>query len=322
LVCAVLLVLASCRSDLSRLQAEIPEWEPQPPVAPIYRTAPGDVLVVEYARRPPSQVYGSDYRVDAGDRLSIVFENRPEYSRDVVVRPDGKFTYFRVGDVEARGRTAGELTRHLIENLKDVVPDPTITVFVDQPESIQDDFFEMLLAGAEGASREVNVREDGTISLPLLGQMPISNLTVGEAEAAIESAYGGEGIHIRPSLNVRSLGSSRYAVLGEVAKPGTFAITPGVTVVDALASVGGSLVGADLTQVVWVTRDAAGRPSARTLDVEGFLGGIRPGQNPVLQSEDVIYVPRSTAGDVNRFIDLYVRRNMPFNFSVGAAWRL
>ena len=312
---------ASCTTDLTDNVAEIPAWDPEPFQTPLYRTAPGDVLRIEFARHLTGGDESGEYRLDAGDRLSIVFEGRPDLSRTVVIRPDGKISYFRVGEIVARDRTVEELASALLESF-DGTPNAAITIFVDDVESRQDTFFDMLLASPDGPTREVGLRSDGTASLPLLGQLELSNLTIAQAETILEDGYLDQGIGVKVSVNVRSVGANRYVVVGSVAQPGTFALGTGTTVVEALAQVGGELVGSDLTQVVWITTGSDGEPSARTLDIEAFLGGTDPSQNPMLRPKDVVFVPRSGDGDVNRFIDLYVRRNLPFNFSVGAGWRL
>jgi len=308
-----------CSSGVSERIADVPEWQPTAVEEPLYRTAPGDQLVVEYARAQPEGAYSSGYLIHAGDELSVVFESRPELSRDVLVRPDGKFSYFRVGEIEARGKSTAEMTEILTERFKGIVTNPSITVFVNRLEVAQDQFFETLLAGPGGSSREATLRSDGALSLPLVGAVPLVNLTVGDAEQRLGELYRERGIWTQVSLNVRAFGNHRYVVLGEVKNPGTFALASGVTAAEALASVGGELTSADLEQVVWITHGPGGERQVATLDLEGFLAGDAPAQNPVLRPGDVLYVPRSGIGVVNRWVDLYLRQNLPFNLAVG--WR-
>ena len=101
----------------------------------------------------------------------------------------------------------------------------------------------------------------------------------------------------------------------------TSPLTSGVTAAEALATVGGELTSADLSKVVWITQAADGERQFATIDLQGYLAGEAPGQNPFLRPGDVLYVPRSGIGDVNRFVDLYLRKNIPFNLSLGVGWR-
>ena len=42
-------------------------------------------------------------------------------------------------------------------------------------------------------------------------------------------------------------------------------------------------------------------------------------QNIRLQPYDAVYVPNSTIADINTWVDLYIRKNIPFNFGVRLA---
>ena len=77
-LCACLLTLAACKSEMTENIQALPEWEAQPIELPLYRTAPGDVLEVEFARLPAEQAYASDYTLNAGDDISIVFLQQPD----------------------------------------------------------------------------------------------------------------------------------------------------------------------------------------------------------------------------------------------------
>jgi len=300
---------------------DLPRWQPADLEQPLYRAAPGDVLVIEYARTLPADSGSSEYLIHEGDELSIVFDGRPEFSRDVLVRPDGKFSYFRIGEVDVRGKSTAEVTRILTERFASIVSNPSITVFVNRLEVAQDQFFETLLAGPGGSTRDAALRGDGAISLPLIGQVPLADLTISEAEQKLGQLYRERGIWAEVSLNVKSFGNHRCVVLGEVKTPGSFALSSGATVAEAVATVGGDLRSADLSKVVWITQGPGGERQFATVDLEGYLAGEAPAQNPYLRPGDVIYVPRSGIGDINRWVELYLRENMPFNLSVGIGWR-
>ena len=306
-------------SAMNRSQKNLPEWRPGPAEEPLYRTAPGDLLVIEYARTLPEAAYSPEYLIHPGDELSIVFESRPEFSRDVLVRPDGKFSFFRVGEIEARGKSTAQIREILTERFKDIVTNPSITVFVDKLEVAQDQFFGTLIAGPGGSTRESVVRTDGKVSLPLLGEVPLADLTMSEAEKQLDELYREHGLWAVVSLNVKTFGNHRYVVLGEVKTPGSFSLPNGITAAEAIASVGGQLSGADLGNVVWITQGPGGERHAATIDLAGFLSGKAPMQNPTLRAGDILYVPRSGIGEVNRIVDLYIRQNLPFNLAVG--WR-
>jgi polysaccharide export outer membrane protein len=74
---------------------------------------------------------GGDYRIGLGDRLSIVFYGDPTIDRTVRVRPDGKISFPRVGDIPAAGFTPVELSGVISELYAEYLKNPEATVLVD-----------------------------------------------------------------------------------------------------------------------------------------------------------------------------------------------
>jgi polysaccharide export outer membrane protein len=70
------------------------------------------------------------YEVQPSDVLSVSVWREPELTQQVVVRPDGAFSFPLVGEVNAVGRTVEELRRELVEELSRVIPDVVVTVSV------------------------------------------------------------------------------------------------------------------------------------------------------------------------------------------------
>jgi hypothetical protein len=55
------------------------------------------------------------------------------------------------------------------------------------------------------------------------------------------------------------------------------------------------------------------------VNLEAVLDGTDVKQNIRLQPYDAVYVPNSTIADINTWVDLYIRKNIPFNFGVRLA---
>jgi polysaccharide export outer membrane protein len=86
----------------------------------------------------------ADYRIGAGDTLQLFVWKEPELTREVTVRIDGKISVALLGDVQAAGRSTGELTRGLARFLST----PTVTIAVNQPRSTR--FFVLGMVGKSG----------------------------------------------------------------------------------------------------------------------------------------------------------------------------
>jgi polysaccharide biosynthesis/export protein len=72
------------------------------------------------------------YRVQPGDVLIISVWKERDLQGEILVRPDGGFSFPLAGDVDADGKTTQELTEALVGKLKRFIPDPVVTVTVKQ----------------------------------------------------------------------------------------------------------------------------------------------------------------------------------------------
>ena len=80
-------------------------------------------------------VAGADegaYAVKPGDVLKISVWKEPDLTGQVVVRPDGGFSFPLVGEVDARGKSVAQLQQIVSSKLKGFISDPVVTVAVDE----------------------------------------------------------------------------------------------------------------------------------------------------------------------------------------------
>jgi polysaccharide export outer membrane protein len=72
-----------------------------------------------------------DYTLNAGDTLDIaVWKEEDLTKKDVIVRPDGKFSFPLVGQVGAVGRTVAQVEAEITARLKTYIPEPVVSVAV------------------------------------------------------------------------------------------------------------------------------------------------------------------------------------------------
>ena len=72
------------------------------------------------------------YEVQPSDVLQVSVWREPELSQQVLVRPDGGFSFPLAGEVSAVGKTVEELRVELVERLGRYIPDLVVTVAVLQ----------------------------------------------------------------------------------------------------------------------------------------------------------------------------------------------
>lgn len=83
---------------------------------------------------PVSVAYAqsSAYQVQPGDMLEISVWKEPDLQRQVLVRPDGAFSFPLVGEVDARGKTVQELHKIVGERLARYIADAVVTISVQE----------------------------------------------------------------------------------------------------------------------------------------------------------------------------------------------
>lgn len=113
---------------------------------------------------------------------------------------------------------------------------------------------------------------DGMVMLPLLGQVKIGGMTLGQATAQIQQLYNRDYL-VKPQVNliVEKFAARRFAVLGQVQKPGSFDFPQNepVNLLEAIAISGGyTRLGAPAK--VSVRRVENGSPKIYRLDADAI----------------------------------------------------
>lgn len=143
--------------------------------------------------------------------------------------------------------------------------------------------------------KEVVVRPDGKISMPLIGELVASGLDANQLANLIAERL--KEFKERPSVSVsvKEVNSYSVYVLGEVAKPGKYQLKSHATVLQAVAVAGGFSIYAakNKMQVLRRVGKEDGKPReiripARYDDLVSGEGEIR---NFILKTGDVVLVP-------------------------------
>jgi polysaccharide export outer membrane protein len=90
----------------------------------------------------------ADYRIGAGDTLQLFVWKEPDLTREVTVRIDGRISVALLGDVQAAGRSTGELADEIQRGLARFLSTPVVTISVNQPHSTR--FFVLGMVGKPG----------------------------------------------------------------------------------------------------------------------------------------------------------------------------
>ena len=152
------------------------------------------------------------------------------------------------------------------------------------------DVLEIFVWRNEQLSREVVVRPDGKISLPLIQDVQAEGLTVLWLKEEITRRFGEYLENPRVTVIVKQIGSYRVSVLGRVMRPGVYPITGETTLVEAISMAGGFTEWANKRKITVITTEA-GEETKLTVNYKKIASGKDPSQNIILKRGDTIIVP-------------------------------
>ena len=140
-------------------------------------------------------------------------------------------------------------------------------------------------------SKQVPVRSDGKISLPLVGDIQATGETPLQLERAITDKLKGFMTDPEVTVIVQQIVSPKYNIFGQVGRPGSFTITAGTTIMDAIAASGGLRDFAKKKGIYVLRQDPAGGQTKIPFNYDKFIKGKDPSQNILIKPHDTIVVP-------------------------------
>ena len=153
----------------------------------------------------------------------------------------------------------------------------------------RDDVLDVFVWKDKQLSGRITVDSDGTVTLPLIGQVRAAGLTTKELQTDLTARYARFVHDPKVTVQVFDPASRVFYVLGEVSKPGMYKLMSGETLSQALAAAGGPTEYANLRRIKIVRR----KDDAQT-EMTVNYSGVRSGDlraDVVLERGDTITVP-------------------------------
>jgi polysaccharide export outer membrane protein len=101
------------------------------------------------------------------------------------------------------------------------------------------DQLRIITFGNDQLTGQFRVDDQGKIAMPLIGNVDAAGLTPSDLAAKLSETLKDQKFLKDPSVSVEVLAYRPIYVLGEVAKPGQYPYTPGMTTLTAVAVAGG-----------------------------------------------------------------------------------
>ncbi|MBI4003956.1 MAG: polysaccharide biosynthesis/export family protein [Candidatus Omnitrophica bacterium] len=317
----------------------------QRPAAPTIQQlgAPGAPVLppVTPPAKPPAHLPGlseqddaAEFLLGAGDALKVTVWGYPELSEQVVVLPDGTFSYPLLGTLPAGGQTVREVAHTISRALTPHIESPSVSVVVADLRSrrvsvmgdvvragtypLWDDTVTVLeaLAQAGGLGNtalpaEVKIfrrHEQGTGEVM---QLDLTSLLDEEADHTDVILMPGDVVYVPSQLSRR-----RVCVLGEVNAPGLYALTPNMTVIEALTAAGWVKPSAVLNSVMVARRGTGSDEQGQAheffrVNAQRVIRRQDWTQELVLEPGDIVYVPQTFIAKVGNFVSLFTSKVEP-----------
>jgi polysaccharide biosynthesis/export protein len=135
-------------------------------------------------------------------------------------------------------------------------------------------------------SQGVQVRPDGKITLPLVGELQAGGLTPSQLQAKVVEALTEYINKPEVTVSLQSVQSKKYYITGEVNRPGTFPLIVPVTVLEALTNSGGFREFAN-TKKITILRGG----KILKFNYNDVVKGKNTDQNVTVENGDYIVVP-------------------------------
>lgn len=158
-----------------------------------------------------------------------------------------------------------------------------------------EDILEIHVWHNKDLSRNVVVRPDGMISLPLIGDMQAAGMTASELSKTLASRLVEYMADPTVSVHVKQVNSYFVYVLGEVTKPGKLPLKSYTTVLQAISMAGGftQFASKNNIKVIRVIKDGQYGPKEIRIPLEydDLVSGSGTPGNFILMSGDTIIIP-------------------------------
>ncbi len=124
-------------------------------------------------------------------------------------------------------------------------------------------------------SREVAVRPDGYISLPLVGDVKAAGFNVKQLTDVLTKKYANYLEAPNVSVSLVAINSFKIFIVGKVNHPGSFAVRSNTTVLQAISMAGGFAEWASRDKIILVRQEKGGEKRYR-VDYNKIIAGQAP----------------------------------------------
>ncbi|HKO46396.1 MAG TPA: polysaccharide biosynthesis/export family protein [Polyangiaceae bacterium] len=152
------------------------------------------------------------------------------------------------------------------------------------------DTFTLEIVGEKDLPREYQVASDGTVDFPYVHTLKVADLEAQQVARLVRERLIAEKVLSDPSVvvQVKEYASRHVTLLGQVSKPGSYPLLPGMSLIQAISQAGGLTAVASGNHANLTRKTSTGQQTVQ-IDVDAISEGRA--QDVQLQAGDQIYVP-------------------------------
>lgn len=248
------------------------------------------------------------YLLGEGDHLALSVWGRSEFESKIVIGPDGRISVPLIGTLRMAQLTRDEASASIARALRQFYKTPIVSLNIEQYMSNR-----VTVLGRVGNPGVLNFDKVPTIleAMARAGALPVLDKQATLTRCSI--FRGRDKViwvdlqlllsHRDPAYNIRlkpndlvyipDSNDTAVYVMGSVPKPGSYRLTPDMTLLDALSQAGGPTEDAAPQEI------AVYRPSRKAV-LRAPLASLMTADKKVnfaLEEGDIVYVPRSGLAD-------------------------
>lgn len=153
-------------------------------------------------------------------------------------------------------------------------------------------------------NESLTVQPDGFVTMKLLGDVKIGDLTLDQAKALLLQKLKTKLNDPEITLTLTDFVRPSFTVVGQVGAPGRFEMRGNVTVIDAIAMAGGLKDSAKHSQVILFRRAGGDLASTHLLNIKKLMNPKHPDldEDVTLQPGDLLVVPKNRVSKIADYV--------------------
>ncbi len=169
----------------------------------------------------------------------------------------------------------------------------------------QEDVLDIKVYENDDLNSTLRVSSDGTIRVPLIGEITVMGMSVSQIANKIERHLA-DGYLVHPQVDVfiKEHKSKQAVILGEIRNPGQYEVTGRITFLEFISKAGGLTSTAGTRAVIKRSKNKKGESDRIVIDLEKLVKKGDTSLNVEVLDNDNIYISRAetyyVSGEVNK----------------------